>query len=681
MTMLAPRPPTPTYDDVPQRMRERKQWVVFYTKLTGKTDPFGRPKRDKVPVNPATLEPASTTAPDTWGSFDQAVAALVASNGRFAGIGYVFAEDDPFTGIDLDSVIDPNTSEIAAWALAVVERFASYTEISISKSGLHIIVEGVWGNSWKKRDGFEVYDRERFFTVSGVLFTDAPTVIAARQDELDQLHAEHAPEPVQAPPRPEGAPGRGGSMTDRYALRLAHLLTSDGGKWQRVFAGDYSDYPGPDGLPDRSRARQGVINAMVARWMEDGEIIAALAGTEIYLSLVQDKGKHADWLIDREIGNARGFASLLPTDPGAPPATIDLNDLHGDAGADEAPFQDDTVPKEEAGPCLCCTGCATTIAALRRDLAAARAVIAGEREERERITRERDGAREWERTRSDILANGEIGATERIAIAQAIPMIYSRTSDTDPDAEPITLYVGTGKDDGFASRIGGSRRTALKVAERLNEIGVLHTELIDVKKTRPDGSEVEYKEVRVRPLYATPIEAARHAAVWQAPEGKAKNGHGGARKRECATCPGADIEQRMTVVEMEKTTTTYICRGCGDVLGEDTDTKQIRTRTFSRTAPGAPRQDEKVVNEKQGVPPASPDVIGTPLNCATDAGCSTEAGRMRTRLLDEAEAAGWPSVLIDTRRIVGEGMWSLFAGEADVGRLAAAFQELQRGEP
>src|SRR5919198_4877328 len=54
----------------------------------------------KIPYNPITNEPASTTNPDTWGTLQESLEAL--RTGRYYGIGFVFSEDDPFTGVDID---------------------------------------------------------------------------------------------------------------------------------------------------------------------------------------------------------------------------------------------------------------------------------------------------------------------------------------------------------------------------------------------------------------------------------------------------------------------------------------------------------------------------------------------------------------------------------------------------
>src|SRR6266566_5274501 len=56
-------------------------------------------KLKKRPFNPRTNLPARTNEPSTWTGLDPALKAL--ATGRYSGIGFVFAEADPFTGTDL----------------------------------------------------------------------------------------------------------------------------------------------------------------------------------------------------------------------------------------------------------------------------------------------------------------------------------------------------------------------------------------------------------------------------------------------------------------------------------------------------------------------------------------------------------------------------------------------------
>jgi putative DNA primase/helicase len=140
-------------ENIPEQLKARPQWVVW--KAVGD-------KPDKVPYSARTGRRASSTDLLTWSTFQDALEAN--ENGDYAGLGFVFSSADPYTGIDLDNCVDEN-GEIALWALEIVRYFDSYTELSATGSGLHIIVRGDVPN--RRKGEVEVYSSKRFFTVTG----------------------------------------------------------------------------------------------------------------------------------------------------------------------------------------------------------------------------------------------------------------------------------------------------------------------------------------------------------------------------------------------------------------------------------------------------------------------------------------------------------------------------------
>jgi putative DNA primase/helicase len=140
-------------ESIPEELRARPQWVVW--KAVGD-------KPDKVPYSARTGRRASSTDLLTWSTFQDVLEAY--ENGDYAGLGFVFSSADPYTGIDLDDCVDAD-GEIALWALEIVRYFDSYTELSATGSGLHIIVRGEVPN--RRKGEVEVYSSKRFFTVTG----------------------------------------------------------------------------------------------------------------------------------------------------------------------------------------------------------------------------------------------------------------------------------------------------------------------------------------------------------------------------------------------------------------------------------------------------------------------------------------------------------------------------------
>ncbi len=146
----------------------------------------GKPK--KPPYSPATGHLASPTNPDTWSSLDQAMKAL--KTGKYNGLGFVFSEDDPFTGIDIDHCVLNN--RINPEAQEVISELWSYTELSPSHTGLHILVEGTIPEG-RRRENIEMYATERYFTLTTNHLKGSPDTIEDRQKELDRLYEQLTP--------------------------------------------------------------------------------------------------------------------------------------------------------------------------------------------------------------------------------------------------------------------------------------------------------------------------------------------------------------------------------------------------------------------------------------------------------------------------------------------------------
>lgn len=167
------------------RTARRRQWVGWRLERRN-----GR--QTKVPYDAATGLHASSTDPDTWHSFDRAVAALRA--GRYAGVGFVFAKEDPFAGVDLDHCRDARSGEITAWASQIIDRLGTWAHVSPSRAGIHVIGNASLPDTGRKTayaDGaVEMYDRGRFFTITTAHLEGTPLRIEPCQDELLELHRE-----------------------------------------------------------------------------------------------------------------------------------------------------------------------------------------------------------------------------------------------------------------------------------------------------------------------------------------------------------------------------------------------------------------------------------------------------------------------------------------------------------
>jgi hypothetical protein len=187
--------------------------------------------------------PAAVNDPRTWAPFAEAYAAYL--NKQAFGIGIVFDGSDHLVGIDLDHCRAAGTGVLAPWARAIVERFRSYTEASPSGTGLHIFVRGTLPPHGRKHGPIEVYDRGKYFTVTGDWIEGTPRTIAERTDVLCEWHREVFP--PAADPVPDAAPDS--TLTDAAVLAAA-MRARNGDRFSRLWAGDTSGYDGDDSAAD-----------------------------------------------------------------------------------------------------------------------------------------------------------------------------------------------------------------------------------------------------------------------------------------------------------------------------------------------------------------------------------------------------------------------------------------------
>lgn len=191
---------------IPLALRERDQWVVWrYETRHG--------KRTKVPLDAKAGQHASVSEPGTWTTFEQALAVFEASE-TLSGISYVFCEDDPFCGIDVDDCLDEEGHLL--WGSDLLELFPTYCEVSPSGRGLKLIMRGTKPESarckanWFDAGSIEVYDRKRLFAITGQLFDGCPSEVLDCQENLDalctQFWGSHNPKPVSLPAPNPAAP-------------------------------------------------------------------------------------------------------------------------------------------------------------------------------------------------------------------------------------------------------------------------------------------------------------------------------------------------------------------------------------------------------------------------------------------------------------------------------------------
>lgn len=126
----------------------------------------GRPKPDKVPIVPQTkIERwAKSNDPSTWGYFG--AAAAVCEYKQYAGLMFKVSRELGVIFVDLDDCRNPQTGTIDEWAQVIIGKLNSYTELSPSGRGLHILARGSIPRNHGTRP-VELYCEKRLATVTG----------------------------------------------------------------------------------------------------------------------------------------------------------------------------------------------------------------------------------------------------------------------------------------------------------------------------------------------------------------------------------------------------------------------------------------------------------------------------------------------------------------------------------
>lgn len=216
-------------ENIPQELKDRRQWVCwsYSQKSNG--------EETKVPRNPHSGGRASSTDRTTWGSFSGALDALAVYS--FDGVGFVFTDQDPYVGIDLDDCYDPGAeTQYPSFAIREpefnwVRLLDSYTEISPSGKGIKIIVQGGIERGHSFGEGNGVFGSGRFFTITGQILDAHHSKIRPAQAALDKLLEEWVP----VKDRREWDAGQE-RFTDEEVVALA-LSASNGHKFSVLWEG------------------------------------------------------------------------------------------------------------------------------------------------------------------------------------------------------------------------------------------------------------------------------------------------------------------------------------------------------------------------------------------------------------------------------------------------------------
>jgi putative DNA primase/helicase len=194
-------------------------------------------RRTKVPYVPRRpFVRAAVDDPSTWDTFDTALAALRA--GHADGVGIVLAKDY-LAGTDFDDCVDVATGALDVCTVPIVRALDSYTEVTPSGRGVHVLVHGTLPPGGRRRGHVEMYDEGRFFTVTGRHVAGTPLQIHERTAALAALHASVFGGSAAPPPAAQHRV----LVEQNDATLLARARAArNGGKFGALYAGDTSRY-------------------------------------------------------------------------------------------------------------------------------------------------------------------------------------------------------------------------------------------------------------------------------------------------------------------------------------------------------------------------------------------------------------------------------------------------------
>ncbi|MBZ6527801.1 hypothetical protein HYQ40_08410 [Aerococcaceae bacterium DSM 111021] len=255
------------YEAIPDEMKTYPNWVVYKKEIATdsannpKVNEHGEPKYTKVPYDPKTKRLASSTDKNTWGTFDSALAVET----EFDGLGFMFSES-PFMGVDLDDVREQIADFESGNENNIVGEFhnqlKTYMEVSPSGNGIHFILKGTLPDGKRKIGDVEMYDKARYFTVTGEQMGDYDEINPNGTETVKSLHSKYlgAENNISSNfNNLEAIPSYGNGLS---ADEVIQALTKDpraGEFLGLIFTGDYRLY---GNYPSRSEAELALVGKL-----------------------------------------------------------------------------------------------------------------------------------------------------------------------------------------------------------------------------------------------------------------------------------------------------------------------------------------------------------------------------------------------------------------------------------
>lgn len=248
------------YTAIPVELRGRPQWVCYTL------EPNEDGVLTKIPRHPPSGARAKINDPADWCTFEDALARVE----RYDGLEYMLTADDPFTFVDLDHCVDETTGEPSFDAQRIINRFDTYTELSQSGHGIHII--GIGRKPGPRcriasAPGIEMYDSARPIVITGnviqgkrliqpcaneigglyeQLFGEVERQSEEWQRTLDDMECEADTSTQSAEPVADDA------LSDSELIARACAAPKAGAAFTRLWNGNTSDHNNDDSAADQA---------------------------------------------------------------------------------------------------------------------------------------------------------------------------------------------------------------------------------------------------------------------------------------------------------------------------------------------------------------------------------------------------------------------------------------------
>jgi putative DNA primase/helicase len=512
---------------------------------------------DKIPHDAKTGRRASPTDPSTWTDF---ATARAAADRRGWHVGFVLSEGTGIVAVDLDRCRDPETGTLDPWAAAIIARLNSYTEASVSGTGVHSYAWGTLPPGGRKRGPLEMYDDGRFIIVTGRQLTET-AAIEERSDELATLHREtfgNAATPTHRVTASTPA------TDDDTALLARAFAARNGHRVRLLFDGDTSAHGDDDSAADLA-----LVSSLCYWTGDDDQVDRLFRQSGLY---------RAKW--DRADYRQRTLAKARSTQPGPLPASTATRPnpqdarLVGDA--------DSGRPNTQDAGLLTDAGANPQDARLLARLAALERRVADLETENARLRADNQRLSLLQSKTMAAFRSKHFGAEKATGIAIAFELANQQAAHPDR-TEYVIPYARVADQAGLSTSTVGTH-----VTEKLDPLDLWErtTRVVQVERVDVATGEVtrEPKNQTVFVPKLDPLAMLDVLATARPVSGKSKNGHGGARTA-CPDHPDAGTVKRWSVH----------CAACDRLLEAGAEHHAVSSK--------ANRQDAGLVAVGDGAPP------------------------------------------------------------------------------